>query len=103
MMNETVHRTRGRISSRCSAPARKTLALVAACLWILSVPVSAADERDEVLDAEIRNEISDAEPRHQVMDAEPRHEVMDAESRHEVKDAESRHEVPDAGSLDDDR
>ena len=90
MMNETVHRTRGRISSRCSAPARKTLALVAACLWILSVPVSAADERDEVLDAETRNEISDAELRNEVMDAEPRHEVMDAESRDEGLDASPR-------------
>lgn len=90
MMNETVHRTRSPISSRWSAPARKTLALVAACLWILSVSVSASDERDEVLDAETRNEISDAELRNEVMDAEPRHEVMDAESRDEGLDASPR-------------
>jgi len=90
MINETVHPIRGRISSRWSALTRKALALVAACLWILSVPVSAADERDEVLDAETRNEVSAVESRHEVSDAEPRHEVMDAESRHEVLDASPR-------------
>lgn len=72
MMHNIQHRTRGRISFRWSAPARKMLGLVTVCLWAMSLPLSATDERQEVLDAESRNEVSAAEPRHEVMDASPR-------------------------------